>query len=89
MKSTCRVPIGPASFEVQTTPRGALTPRMAAKVAFDRKYMPPLQFAVEHELRWVSGGVGPPFNRLKVHYQSQICTAPIGLTLPRAGMFLK
>ena len=30
---------------------------MAEKVGFDRRYMPPLQFAVEHELRWVGGGV--------------------------------
>lgn len=39
------------------TARSTETPRMAEKVAFDRKYMPPLKFAVEHELRWVGGGV--------------------------------
>lgn len=30
--------------------------RMAEKVAFDRRFMPPLQFSVEHELRWSGGG---------------------------------
>lgn len=39
------------------TARSTELPRMAEKVAFDRRYMPPLQFAVEHELRWVGGGV--------------------------------
>lgn len=39
------------------TARSTETPRMAEKVKFDRKYMPPLRFAVEHELRWVGGGV--------------------------------
>lgn len=39
------------------TARSTDTERMTEKVAFDRKYMPPLQFAVEHELRWVGGGV--------------------------------
>ena len=42
------------------TARSTDIPRMAEKVAFDRKYMPPTQFAVEHELRWLGGG-GLPF----------------------------
>lgn len=39
------------------TARSTEIPRMADKVAFDRRFMPPLQFAVEHELRWMGGGV--------------------------------
>ncbi|MEP4198121.1 MAG: terminase family protein [Aliishimia sp.] len=39
------------------TARSTDLKRMTEKVAFDRRYMPPLQFAVEHELRWVGGGV--------------------------------
>ena len=39
------------------TARSTDLPRMAEKVAFDRKYQPPMVFAVEHELRWVGGGV--------------------------------
>ena len=42
------------------TARSTDIPRMAEKVAFDRKFMPPVQFAVEHELRWLGGG-GTPF----------------------------
>lgn len=38
------------------TARSTEIPRMASKVEFDRKYMPPRQFAIEHELRWNSGG---------------------------------
>ncbi len=38
------------------TARSTDLPRMADKVAFDRKYQPPLTFAIEHELRWSGGG---------------------------------
>ncbi|EAQ10952.1 hypothetical protein BD830_105241 [Maritimibacter alkaliphilus HTCC2654] len=38
------------------TARSTEIERMAEKVAFDRRYMPPRQFATEHELRWSSGG---------------------------------
>lgn len=38
------------------TARSTEIPRMAEKVEFDRKVMPPRQFAIEHELRWNSGG---------------------------------
>lgn len=38
------------------TARSTDLPRMAEKVAFDRRFMPPIQFAVEHELRWMGGG---------------------------------
>lgn len=39
------------------TARSTDLPRMAEKVAFDKRFMPPMQFAVEHELRWMGGGV--------------------------------
>lgn len=38
------------------TARSTDLPRMAEKIAFDRRFMPPMQFAVEHELRWMGGG---------------------------------
>lgn len=38
------------------TARSTDLPRMAEKVAFDRKFMPPNQFAIEHLLRWSGGG---------------------------------
>lgn len=38
------------------TARSTDIARMAEKVAFDKRFMPPLQFQIEHECRWSGGG---------------------------------
>lgn len=48
------------------TARSTDLPRMAEKVAFDRKYMPPVKFAVEHDLAWMGAGGTPFFDSMTI-----------------------